>query len=441
MIPHLNSDGYTFPEPLREVLRQDPEQDRWRGFDSAIAFAREGFRVLPVQPGAKEPIAGWGPKKATSDPERVRDVFLLHPDANVGISPDHRWVVVDVDPRHGGSLESVEGLGLPLDGYRERSGSGGWHIPYVLPNGVEAASKTIAPGIEVKAHGSMVVFPHSRLVDGGWYRVDGDSWHCPSIPASLPMLENLRPKPISTIAVGRVTQAHARQAGRILKALRKGQYGDTVKAILSGDWRRIHREWSPSEADASLVFMATYHTSDPQVLAIILDATGLVPEERKRDRAGYIALTVAKALAERDRKDTVRRDVVRSRIAAGRLLLAAAYPTHPLSKDGHNTSPSGTDGHRVNDVARNQGEGTDGAILGFLVAGGDMGDDYAGTGGWVRIPVDDVAAVCGVHRSTVWRRLKALATGGDIEYLYHPKRHDKGFQTDSWIRIDERARP
>ena len=74
-----------------------------------------------------------GVKSATSAPEQVRDAWLAEPGANVGLAPDGTWIMVDVDPRHRGTLDDVERLGLDVSGYRERSAGGGWHVPLVWP--------------------------------------------------------------------------------------------------------------------------------------------------------------------------------------------------------------------------------------------------------------------------------------------------------------------
>src|SRR5690606_12360053 len=150
MVPHVSVSfpnvGYEMPPNLVSVLKQDPENDQHARTNSAIAFARAGFRVAQVEPNWKKPRNGW--KSATADYETVRDRYLDAPEANVDISPDSWFVMFDVDERNGGTLEGLAELGVDVDGYQERT-PGGWRIPLVMPPGISAVSSAVlATGIE-----------------------------------------------------------------------------------------------------------------------------------------------------------------------------------------------------------------------------------------------------------------------------------------------------
>ncbi len=93
--------------------------------EAALAYAREGIRVFPLQgivddcctcgvddcdSAGKHPLTRSGFKDATTDEEQIEKWWKRHPDANVGAVPGPAFVVVDVDPRGGGfaSLAEVE---------------------------------------------------------------------------------------------------------------------------------------------------------------------------------------------------------------------------------------------------------------------------------------------------------------------------------------------
>lgn len=112
------------------------------------------------------------------------------PDANVGVVTGvvSGLAVLDVDPRNGGdaSLErSCEEWGALPETVEVRSGGGGRHLWFDCL-GEAHRSGPLAPGVDLKAEGSMVVAPPSMHASGGTY-----SWrdgHGPDEidPAPLP---------------------------------------------------------------------------------------------------------------------------------------------------------------------------------------------------------------------------------------------------------------
>ncbi len=109
--------------------------------DFALYYADEGLRVLPLHSArspdsctcgqancssvAKHPITRNGVKDATYDQVQIREWWRLYPDANVGIATGEGLLVIDIDPRHGGSLEALQALvELPATA-TVQTGSGG----------------------------------------------------------------------------------------------------------------------------------------------------------------------------------------------------------------------------------------------------------------------------------------------------------------------------
>ncbi len=55
--------------------------------------------------------------------------------------------------------------------------------------------------------------------------------------------------------------------------------------------------------------------------------------------------------------------------------------------------------------------------------------------GWTRVPIQAVAATCGVHRATVWRILDRLEFGGDIETVVNTVHRNGRPVRERWARL------
>jgi len=213
--------------------------------------------VLPCKPGEKVPLntAGFsrGARSATTDYEKVRDAFLACSDANVGLAPDERLVIVDIDPRSGGSIERAEAaLGMALDGYREVTANGGYHAPLMMPSGVAATrSLTIAPGVELKGKGTYAVTAASKLSAGGVYAPEPgrNVWTWPVVPAGLAWLVDISGDVEGKADVAILTEDRRRASG-LLRNLRAGRQAEQVNACLGA--KRGER----SEHDFALAVLA-----------------------------------------------------------------------------------------------------------------------------------------------------------------------------------------
>src|SRR5579883_323160 len=163
--------------------------------DFAAGYARRGLRVLPLhsfypsggctcgQPQCSSPGKHTrtidGAISASCDLDQVKIWWEKHPQANVGIATGGGLLVVDIDPRHGGSLEVIERLfELPEKTPLVRTGGGGWHLYFlhdrelIVPN----SSGRLADGVDIRGHHGYVVAPASLHASGRHYlwRVFGD---------------------------------------------------------------------------------------------------------------------------------------------------------------------------------------------------------------------------------------------------------------------------
>jgi RecA-family ATPase len=138
--------------------------------DSALHLAAQGFRVFPLAAGTKVPPKDFPWRQhATCDPDRIRHLWAQHPNCNVAVATGAGTIVLDVDVKSGKrgheSLEALEAMGLPLDGFRVRTTSGGLHV-YLKTDHPHANSvnKLVEfPDIDVRCEGGYVVGPGSAV--------------------------------------------------------------------------------------------------------------------------------------------------------------------------------------------------------------------------------------------------------------------------------------
>ena len=145
---------------------------------AALALANQGFDVFPLIPNDKRPlISGWQ-SKATRDPERIREWWADEPDANIGMLTE-RLLVVDIDPRKGGS-DAFQALKLTEefpDSLASATAGGGVHIIYALPDDVTVSggNNLFGQGLDIKSHGGFIVAPGSRINNKTYMWVPGQS--------------------------------------------------------------------------------------------------------------------------------------------------------------------------------------------------------------------------------------------------------------------------
>lgn len=135
--------------------------------EAALAWARRGFRVFPLQVGSKDPLDMAWTLHATTDHAVIRQwwtdpVLGVERDLNVGFLTTD-WIVADVDVKKGKpGLETMMRLGLDFDTLAMRTPTGGYHLVYrglAHPVG----QSPLGPGLDVRSHNGYVVAPGSEL--------------------------------------------------------------------------------------------------------------------------------------------------------------------------------------------------------------------------------------------------------------------------------------
>jgi hypothetical protein len=160
------------------------EQDARRA--AALDYAGRLWSVVPVRPREKLPLVPWQELQTRrARTNEIKAWLARWPDANLGLVTGRisGIVVIDVDPRHGGaeSLARLELANAPLPPTVEAvSGGGGRHLYFAAPASELRSRAGIAPGLDLRAEGALVVAPPSIHPSGGAYR-----WREGRDPATL----------------------------------------------------------------------------------------------------------------------------------------------------------------------------------------------------------------------------------------------------------------
>jgi hypothetical protein len=149
--------------------------------DGAYSLAAVGWKVFPCIPGGPQAKAPYtepdlglehGHLDATDDPDQIGRWWRRWPRAMIGARVPESYVVLDIDPRHGGSrrvLEHVAGsLPITLTVWSGRN-DGGCHLYFLRPAG-PLTSTRLPAGIDLKANGYCIMPPSIHPNTGQPYR-------------------------------------------------------------------------------------------------------------------------------------------------------------------------------------------------------------------------------------------------------------------------------
>lgn len=108
--------------------------------DYALAYATRGLEVFPASPADKAPLCDNGLYDATTNPDTIRAWWRRHPDALIACRVPDDVVILDIDPRHGGSdtwaaLCDAYGDTTPARWHASGRGDGGQHHWWRHPGG------------------------------------------------------------------------------------------------------------------------------------------------------------------------------------------------------------------------------------------------------------------------------------------------------------------
>lgn len=154
----------------------------------ALAYLARGWPVIPVEPRGKRPLVPWEAfQYRRPGAEELRAWLGRWPDANLAVVTGlvSGLVVLDIDPRHEGDdslavLERRHGA-LPHS-IEALSGGGGRHVYFAHPGRIVRNKVGLAPGVDLRADGGVVVVPPSIHASGRAY-----AWELSHHPDETPL--------------------------------------------------------------------------------------------------------------------------------------------------------------------------------------------------------------------------------------------------------------
>ncbi len=153
--------------------------------EAALAYAARGWLVFPVPPGTKRSYKSakysdgvrWG---ASRDTEQIKRDWARWPNANIGIptGAENGFFVIETDTVEGHGVDGAASLKKWEDEYgplpetlMAMSPSGSIHRYYKHPgSAIKFVSRSIAPGVDIKGDGGMVIAPPSLVPGKSRYR-------------------------------------------------------------------------------------------------------------------------------------------------------------------------------------------------------------------------------------------------------------------------------
>lgn len=264
----LTNEGGTKSEVVEsdEVIEPDLSDSGESMLSWALNWAGLGLPVFPLhevfdgicscpsgsecKSAGKHPRTRRGVKDATIDEMQIKAWWGRWPTANVGgaMGGALRRLAVDVDPRNGGNAtlyDFCEAHGDDwLDTLNHKTGSGGDHFFYTIPEGIEFTKGKLAEGIDLKWTGGYVVLPPSVHLSGDSYSIKAAK---PVAPAPAWLLEELTRAadvPPSVVVNFQERRANAVRYGT--RTFHEGERDDRIRDVAYGRWIN---GWAETEGD------------------------------------------------------------------------------------------------------------------------------------------------------------------------------------------------
>lgn len=259
---------------------------------AALDYAnRAGLPVFPVKPD-KSPYTSNGFKDASKDDGTICSWWGRCKDANIGIPTGEAsgWLVLDIDPRHGGDASLTALIGehgdLP-ETLEARTGGDGHHIIFAYPHGSNIRnSKRLGAGIDVRGEGGYIVVAPSIHASGKTYQ-----WLNDNKPASAPewllklLAEENKARPNTLTTEPRGQEKTSVEIGRRISEGERNQTLFRIAAAIRG--QGAHQD----EIEASLLEINARRCvpplSDKEVRKIVVSASKYPPNSVKAITASF----------------------------------------------------------------------------------------------------------------------------------------------------------
>jgi hypothetical protein len=164
----------------------------------AVSYAEKGWSVFPCDPRSKRPLTPHGHLDASREPAQLQAWWARWPRANIGAAIPDALLIIDIDPRNGGSLVALEALTGPLPEtltVLSGRGDGGHHLSFRRPPGGIVRTR-LPRGIDLKTNGYTIVPPSLHPISGRPY-----TWACLAEPAPLPLRLRELLRPVETPSI------------------------------------------------------------------------------------------------------------------------------------------------------------------------------------------------------------------------------------------------
>ena len=270
--------------------------------DHALAYARRGWRVIPIPRGRKHPAIPAWQTAGTTDEARIRHWWTTSPDDGIGIvtGPASGVWVLDVDVADGKAgddtlAELIDTYGELPDTYEVITGSGGRHIYFAWPDGVDvrnSASGVLGPGLDVRGDGGQVLAPPTIHPNGTPYEVEASA---PDHVAQAPgwLLRLLTPEaPARPLAAPTGTTPVGDRPGDLWAAQ------TTWADLLGADGWTLHHvdrdgeeHWTRPGKDRREGTSATVGYRGSDVLKVFTSSIPALRAEETYTKLGYLAAT------------------------------------------------------------------------------------------------------------------------------------------------------
>lgn len=145
--------------------------------NQALSLREMGWSVIPVDSN-KKPLVKWEEyQKRIASIDEIEAWFEQWPNANIGVVTGSisKLIVVDIDPRHGGTNKLFKEFKTPCS----ITGGGGWHYYFTSDKMIKNRAGVL-PGIDIRGEGGFVIAPPSMHSSGGAYQ-----WHISPKEASF----------------------------------------------------------------------------------------------------------------------------------------------------------------------------------------------------------------------------------------------------------------
>jgi len=205
-------------------------------------------------PGKHTHIAWKRRMREAATTEQVRQWWRRWPEANLGVVSGavSGLVVLDIDPRHAGgdSLALFESIHGPVPHTVESlTGGGGQHLYFRHP-GTAVPCRTMAPGLDLKGDGGLVICPPSVHLSGRVY-----VWEAGCAPGELALAELPRWLPA---LVPDTASAHAGWTRAVHEVPVRTEHERSDFAAL---WALVGVELRPGDHSYLCPFHADHHPS------------------------------------------------------------------------------------------------------------------------------------------------------------------------------------